>query len=341
MSEFSSSTESPSDIQFKWKQLGDLALMCGEMELSKNCAENAGDLSGLLLMHSAYGDRDAMAGLATTARKAGKFNVAFAASYILGDVHQCVDMLLHIGRVPEAALFARTYVPSRIGEVVRIWKKELSNISDVLSQALADPTEHPEGFPNLDIAMNAEQIYQQAFEQSKRCASASNYPAFVENRNSLMNENGEIDVLALLQKGNSLVSGPGFAGGSVGSSSGGAVFVKEDVKGEVKEDEVKEEEVKEEEVKLEDEDEVSEKDDDLLLDDEEEENEVQQKAPPAPAVEQKAPPAQEEAPPQEENDDDDLDDLLGDSNDDGLNGSGEDDDIDLDDLGLDDDDEWS
>ena len=63
---------------------------------------------------------------------AGKFNVAFAACYILGDVHQCVDMLLEIGRVPEAALFARTYVPSRIGEVVKVWKKELSNISDVL-----------------------------------------------------------------------------------------------------------------------------------------------------------------------------------------------------------------
>tara|TARA_B100000795_G_scaffold256824_1_gene229532 strand:- start:950 stop:1183 length:234 start_codon:yes stop_codon:yes gene_type:complete len=72
------------------------------MELSKDCAEKANDLSGLLLMYSSYGDRESMTKLVTQARKVGKFNVAFVASYILGDVHQCVDMLLDIGRVPEA-----------------------------------------------------------------------------------------------------------------------------------------------------------------------------------------------------------------------------------------------
>ena len=83
MSEFSNSTESPTDIQFKWKQLGDLAIMCGEMELSKDCAEKAGDLSGLLLMYSAYGDREAMTNLVQLARKGKTTNTTLFASHVV------------------------------------------------------------------------------------------------------------------------------------------------------------------------------------------------------------------------------------------------------------------
>ena len=360
MSEFSSSTtESPADIQFKWKQLGDLALTCGEMELSKKCAEKAGDLSGLLLMYSAYGDRKAMGELATKARQVGKFNVAFAAAYILGDVHQCVDMLLDIGRVPEAALFARTYVPSRIGEVVAVWKKELSNISEVLSQSLADPTNHPEGFPHLDEALQAEQQYQEAFAQHRRAANAGNYGAYVAERTSLMNEAGEIDVVALLQNGQSLVSGPGFVGGGSGSSSSSSSNntpreeVTEEVTEKVAEDaeedhdgeEVQQKEAVAEVVQEEEDvagddllDEEEEQEEEQEQEQEEEEQEEEEEVAPPPAA--PAAPQAAAAPPSD--DDEDLDDLLGDSDED-LKASGDDndDDIDLDDLGLDDDDEWS
>jgi coatomer subunit beta' len=361
MSEFSSSTtESPADIQFKWKQLGDLALTCGEMELSKKCAEKAGDLSGLLLMYSAYGDRKAMGELATKARQVGKFNVAFAAAYILGDVHQCVDMLLDIGRVPEAALFARTYVPSRIGEVVAVWKKELSNISEVLSQSLADPTNHPEGFPHLDEALQAEQQYQEAFAQHRRAANAGNYGAYVAERTSLMNEAGEIDVVALLQNGQSLVSGPGFVGGGSGSSSSSSSNnntpreeVTEEVTEEVAEDaeedhdgeEVQQKQAVAEVVQEEEDvagndllDEEEEQEEEQEQEQEEEEEEEEEEVAPPPAA--PAAPQAAAAPPSD--DDEDLDDLLGDSDED-LKASGDDndDDIDLDDLGLDDDDEWS
>jgi len=358
MSEFSSSaTESPDDIQFKWKQLGDLALMCGEMELSKDCAEKANDLSGLLLMYSSYGDRESMTKLVTQARKVGKFNVAFVASYILGDVHQCVDMLLDIGRVPEAALFARTYVPSRISEVVQIWKKELSNISEVLAQSLADPTDHPEGFPNLELSLQAEDIYKNAF--AKRGPNSNNYMACVEERNNLMNENGEIDILAILQKGESLISGPGFGGTAstrapaIAETTAVAEEVQEVVQEVVQEEVVVEEDVKEEDVvvaaEVEKETVVVEDndvDDDLLNDDDDDlldsEDDAFIEAPPAPvaapAVVAAAPEVADE--PSVDMDDDDLDDLLGSDEDDDDAGK-DDEDIDLDDLDLDDDDEWS
>ena len=363
MSEFSSSAaESPSDIQFKWKQLGDLALLCGEMELSKDCAQKAGDLSGLLLMYSAYGDRDAMNELVQQARDAGKFNVAFAAAYILGDVNLCVDMLLEIGRVPEAALFSRTYVPSRISEVVQIWKKQLSNISDVLSQSLADPDDHSEGFPDLDLALQAEQIYRDAFPT--RGPNANNYSAYVAERESLMNEAGVIDVLALLQNGDSLVSGPGFGGTASSSASKKVVSSKAASLASPAPPAAKEETPA---TPTDDDDLLNNNDDDDdLLDDDEEEEAPTAPAASAPAVvvapvefaEEKAPvptptpptpalltptPTPTPAEDDDDFDDDDLDDLLNDDDDLGEDGGdmSKDEDIDLDDLDLDDDDEWS
>jgi coatomer subunit beta' len=37
--------------------------------------------------------------------------MAFASLYQLGDAAGCVDLLTHTQRLPEAALFARTFAP--------------------------------------------------------------------------------------------------------------------------------------------------------------------------------------------------------------------------------------
>lgn len=42
---------------------------------------------------------------------------AICCSCLLVDECRCVDLLVAAGRVPEAAFFARTYLPSRISEV--------------------------------------------------------------------------------------------------------------------------------------------------------------------------------------------------------------------------------
>jgi coatomer subunit beta' len=41
----------------------------------------------------------------------GQNNLAFAALFQLGDAQFCVDLLVKTQRIPEAAMFARTYAP--------------------------------------------------------------------------------------------------------------------------------------------------------------------------------------------------------------------------------------
>ena len=48
-------------------------------------------------------------------KNSGKFNVAFQAAFQLGDAESCVEILTKAGRIAEAAIFAKTYIPSKMG----------------------------------------------------------------------------------------------------------------------------------------------------------------------------------------------------------------------------------
>ena len=98
----------------RWRRLGDLALSNGNIELSQSCVKLSGDLSGLLLLYTASGDRQGIMRLADEARDAGRSNVAFLAYFITSQVEKCINLLIDTGRVPEAAFMARTYMPSMI-----------------------------------------------------------------------------------------------------------------------------------------------------------------------------------------------------------------------------------
>lgn len=86
--------------------------------------------------------------LATSARAEGQNNIAFAALLLQGKVDECVELLVNTNRLPEAALFARTYCPSRVSGIVKLWKEDLGKVrADLIvracftrcSQAVADP----------------------------------------------------------------------------------------------------------------------------------------------------------------------------------------------------------
>ncbi|KAL9268556.1 Coatomer subunit beta'-2-like protein [Drosera capensis] len=151
-------TEIASEVQSesKWKQLGELAMSTGKLELAEKCLSSAMDLSGLLLLYSSIGDAEGIASLATLAKLQGKNNVAFLCLFLLGKLEECLQLLVDSNRIPEAAFMARSYLPSRVSEVVELWRKDLSKINPKAAESLADPKEYSNLFDDWQIALAVE-----------------------------------------------------------------------------------------------------------------------------------------------------------------------------------------
>lgn len=89
--------------------------------------------------------------------EAGKHNISFLSMFLLGDVDRCLDILIETNRLPEAAFFARTYIPSKISHVVQLWRDELAKVNEKAAQSLADPTQYENLFPGLNETLKGEQ----------------------------------------------------------------------------------------------------------------------------------------------------------------------------------------
>merc|ERR1712086_748476 len=84
---------------------------------------------------------------------------AFIAYLLTGNVEACADLLVSTKRLPEAAMFVRTYLPSRIDDVVALWKKDLSAVSVTAAESLASPSVNPDQFPDLNIGLQVQQMF--------------------------------------------------------------------------------------------------------------------------------------------------------------------------------------
>ncbi|XP_048337202.1 coatomer subunit beta'-2 [Ziziphus jujuba] len=140
----------------KWKQLGELAMSTGKLEMAEECLKYAMDLSGLLLLYSSLGDAEGIAKLATLAKEQGKNNVAFLCLFMLGRTEECLELLVESNRIPEAALMARSYLPSKVSEIVAIWRKDLNKVNPKAAESLADPEEYPNLFEDWQVALAVE-----------------------------------------------------------------------------------------------------------------------------------------------------------------------------------------
>lgn len=134
------------ESSLRWKQLADLALSLARMDLAMECMVKADDLGGLLLLLTAMADRDSLEKLGARAKQMGKNNIAFVCLFLLGSLSECVDLLVSANRLPEAAFFCSTYAPSRIPEVVTLWKKELGSKNPKAAEALASPLDYANMF---------------------------------------------------------------------------------------------------------------------------------------------------------------------------------------------------
>lgn len=148
-------TENESDI--KWKQLGDMALRKAQFDLGSECLHRAKDFSGMLMLSFVSGDGAAMDSLAALAQKEGRSNIAFVSLFLRGRIQECLDLLVATGRAPEAAFLSRTYKPSAVSKMVGIWKEELAAENPKAADAIADPNDYPNLFPDLHMALLAEE----------------------------------------------------------------------------------------------------------------------------------------------------------------------------------------
>lgn len=162
------------DSEGKWKQLGEMALAEGNLSLAETCMKRAKDSAGLLLLQTASGSLAGMTQLADQATDSGKFNIAFVCLLLMGKVDECIDLLVKAGRVPEAAFFTRTYKPSRMSEIVSLWRADLQKVNPKAAESLADPADYPNLFPNLEYALKAEQFQ---VAQSQRAVPGAQFPA--------------------------------------------------------------------------------------------------------------------------------------------------------------------
>jgi len=142
----------------KWKQLAELATSKCDFKLAQECLHQAQDFGGLLLLASASGNAEMVGKLGDSASENGQKNVAFLSYFVLGKLDECLETLISTNRLPEAAFFARTYLPSQISRVVTLWRESLAKTNKKASEALADPTEYENLFPGLRENFQAEKL---------------------------------------------------------------------------------------------------------------------------------------------------------------------------------------
>lgn len=126
-----------------WKQVGDLALTKGYFDIAEKCFQEAKDLSSLFLLYTATSDRDGLKKLQEIASKEGITNLAFLANYLLNDKETCINCLLMDKKIPEAAIFATSYCPSKLSPLIEQWNKIISetNKNQYKAIKILDPME--------------------------------------------------------------------------------------------------------------------------------------------------------------------------------------------------------
>eukprot|EP00928_Gymnodinium_smaydae_P061718 TRINITY_DN45741_c0_g1_i1.p1 TRINITY_DN45741_c0_g1~~TRINITY_DN45741_c0_g1_i1.p1 ORF type:complete len:946 (-),score=237.93 TRINITY_DN45741_c0_g1_i1:335-3172(-) len=155
----------------KWKSLGDVALEQGDFGLASRCFHEAKDINALFLVQTACGDAVGLEKTASLARDSGINNVAVLCYMLLGDSKGCMDVLIKAGRLPEAAFFARTYCPSELQDVVKLWKEDLAQVNKSIADNLADPKGCADLFPDFDLSLKAESAFKQARQRNPPAAA--------------------------------------------------------------------------------------------------------------------------------------------------------------------------
>jgi coatomer subunit beta' len=84
----------------------------------------------------------------------GKYNIAYESAYLLALPERCVTILIKSKRYSEAAMFAKSYIPSMIPQVMKEWAEILKqNELPFIPENIFESSSHKE------IMLNASKIY--------------------------------------------------------------------------------------------------------------------------------------------------------------------------------------
>ena len=146
-----------SNIDSKWKQVGDAALASWNLVLAEEAFKRAKDLGSLLLLYSSTGSKEGLQLLSTLATEACQNNIAFTCQLALGDIPACIGILVSTGRYSEAVLFSRTYKPSLTAGLVEQWKDELRKTGkEKIAKSIASPDGDLNLFPGWTESLDRE-----------------------------------------------------------------------------------------------------------------------------------------------------------------------------------------
>ena len=140
----------------RWRRLAELYIAQGRIEMAEACAQRAGDFAFSLLLLSCLGDRAGMRALAESARRAGQLNVAFLALLLAGDAAACLRLLEAEGKLPEAAFFSLSYLPSQAHAAFALWRERLRAEKHIAAELLADPAVYGSFFAGREKALALE-----------------------------------------------------------------------------------------------------------------------------------------------------------------------------------------
>ncbi|VDL99063.1 unnamed protein product [Schistocephalus solidus] len=162
----------------KWRQLADLAVKECDFKLAQECFSKTRDYASFLLIATSAGDMEQLEELSKLTAKEEIDNLAFLSLFLLDNLEGCLQLLVKAQRYPEAAIFARTYLPSKVPEMVELWRTWLAEDPKLtkVAEALANPQQYPNLFPGWEASLRTEK-WLQADRERHRHLPASAYPS--------------------------------------------------------------------------------------------------------------------------------------------------------------------
>lgn len=164
----------------RWRRLADLCIQQGKITAAQRCAQRADDLSLSLLLLSCTGDRAGLYELSKQAKEEEQLNIAFLALYLAGDASACLQLLKDCGKLPEAAFFSLSHLPSHVTAAFEAWRDDLRARKHIAAELLASPQEYASYFPGLDNALQLEQALEPLRQTAIAASEYLNYRAMVE-----------------------------------------------------------------------------------------------------------------------------------------------------------------